>query len=71
MFLCYFEIIHSGLIIGILLIASILLIWQFSDLIKMEPKKKIYRRYSILLDSYFLLIMLLLISDRIIRGGTV
>lgn len=66
MFLCYFEIIHSGLIIGILLIASILLIWQFSDLIKMEPKKKIYRRYSILLDSYFLLIMLLLISDRII-----
>src|SRR5450759_5343634 len=66
MFLCYFEIIQTGPIIGILLIASLFMIWQFSDLIKIGVNMNNYSRYSILLDSYFLLVLLLLISDRII-----
>jgi protoheme IX farnesyltransferase len=65
-FLCYFEIIQSRLIISILLIASIYIIWQFFDLLKIEPNRNNYRRYSIFLDSYLLLVLLLLISDRII-----
>jgi len=66
LFLCYFEIIKSHLIISILLIASIYIIWQFLDLLKTEPDMINYRRYSIFLDSYLLLVLLLLISDRII-----
>jgi heme o synthase len=66
MFLCYFEVIRTGSLIGILLIASIFLIWKFSVLLKVGADHKTYKKYSILLDSYFLLILLLLISDRII-----
>jgi protoheme IX farnesyltransferase len=66
LFLCYFEIIHSKVIIGILLIASAFIIWQFSGLLKL-PGNKDNRKYSVLLDSYFLLVLLLLISDRIIE----
>jgi len=66
LFLCYFEIIHSKLIVGILLIASTYLIWQFSGLIKHSGNKDFYRKYSILLDSYFLLVLILLVSDKII-----
>jgi heme o synthase len=65
-FLCYFEIIRTGLIIGILLAASVFLIWKFSALIKNVTDNMIYKKYSVLLDSYFLLVLLLLISDRII-----
>ena len=68
LFLCYFEIIQSGPVVVILLIASFFMIWQFSDLLKIKPKKSNYIRYSILLDSYFLLVLLLLISDRIITS---
>jgi protoheme IX farnesyltransferase len=70
-FLCYFEIIRTGPVIGILLIASIFLIWKFSDLIKAGVDKEPVKKYSTLLDSYFLLVLLLLISDRIISGGIV
>ena len=65
-FLCYFEIIRTGALIGILLIASVFLIWKFSALIKSGVENKPYKKYSILLNSYFLLVLLLLISDRII-----
>jgi protoheme IX farnesyltransferase len=65
-FLCYFEVIRAGVIIVILLIASAFLIWKFSELIKTGADEKTYKKYSILLDSYFLLILILLISDRII-----
>jgi protoheme IX farnesyltransferase len=65
-FLCYFEIIRTGALIGILLIASTFLIWEFSALIKSGVDNETYKKYSILLDSYFLLVLLLLISDRII-----
>jgi heme o synthase len=65
-FLCYFEVIRAGIIIVILLAASLFLIWQFSGLIKAGADEKTYKKYSVLLDSYFLLILILLISDRII-----
>jgi len=67
MFLCSFEIIRNGSVIVILLIASAFMIWQFFDLIKIPVNKNNYRKYSVLLDSYFLLVLLLLISDRIIK----
>ncbi len=66
LFLCYFEIIQTKPIVGILLIASSFIIWQFFDLIKITVNKNNYSKHSILLNSYFLLILLLLISDRII-----
>ncbi len=66
LFLCYFEIIRSHIVILILLIASIYITWQFSTLLKIREKSTNYRRYSMFLDLYFLLILLLLISDRII-----
>ena len=66
LFLCSFEIIKSKLIVGILLIASFYLIWKFSSLLKNQVNASNSRTYSILLDSYFLLVLILLISDRII-----
>jgi heme o synthase len=66
LFLCYFEIIQTRFIIGILLVASMYMIWQFLDLLKIHANINNYRRYSIFLDLYFLLVLLLLISDRII-----
>jgi heme o synthase len=65
LFLCYFEIIQSPLIIGIMVIASLGILWQFFDLLKTQTDKK-PGSYSILLDSYFLLVLLLLISDKMI-----
>lgn len=66
LFLCGFEIIRNKLIIGLLIIASIFLIWQFTSLIRNRTNKTNYNRYSILLNSYYLLLLLLLISDHII-----
>jgi protoheme IX farnesyltransferase len=65
-FLCYFEIIRSWVLIVILLLASALLIWKFSALLKVGADNKSYNKYSIFLDMYFLLVLLLLISDKII-----
>jgi protoheme IX farnesyltransferase len=65
-FLCYFEIIKNGPVILVLIIASAVLIWLFSDLLKNRSAETDYKKYSRLLDSYFLLILFLLISDRII-----
>jgi len=66
LFLCYFEIIKSMPVIVILLIASILMIWQFSDLLKNQGISNNFKKYSKILDLYFLLVLLLLITDRII-----
>jgi protoheme IX farnesyltransferase len=66
MFLCGFEIIRNKLIMGILIIASSVLIWQFTYLIRKRIYKNKYDRYSILLNSYYLLLLFLLISDRIL-----
>jgi protoheme IX farnesyltransferase len=65
LFLCYFEIIQSPLLIGILVIASMYILWQFIGFLKVTTDKKA-KNYSILLDSYFLLVLLLLIADKII-----
>ncbi len=66
LFLCHFGIIQSGLITGILIIASSIIIWQFSELFKIPEGKNCFRKFSVLLDSYFFLLLLLLISDRIL-----
>ena len=66
LFLCYFEIIKNPLIIVILIVISGYIIWQFLDLLKNQADNMNYKRYSIFLDSYFLLVLLLLISDKII-----
>jgi len=66
LFLCYFEVIKSRLIVGILLSASIYIIWKFSDLIKVDVNTDSSKKYSIILDSYFLLVLVLLILDRLI-----
>jgi protoheme IX farnesyltransferase len=66
LFLCYFEIIQSTIIILILVAVSIYVIWHFLDLLKISVTGSNYRKYSIVLDLYFLLVLLLLISDKII-----
>jgi heme o synthase len=66
LFLCHFGIIQTGLITGILIIASSIIIWQFSGLFKIPADRSHFRKYSVLLDSYYLLVILLLISDRIL-----
>ena len=65
LFLCNFEIIRNVSLIWVLLIASAFMIWQFSGLFKPRETINNYRKYSILLDSYYLLVLFLLISDRI------
>jgi heme o synthase len=67
LFLCFFEIIRNLIICGILLIASAYIVWKFYDLIRGLKEKGTYRHYFILLDAYFLLLIILLISDRIIK----
>jgi protoheme IX farnesyltransferase len=69
LFLCLFEIIQISLITIVLVIASGFLIWKFTGLLKDTEIHSNISRYSILLNSYFLLIMILLISDRLITGG--
>lgn len=66
MFLCYFNIIQNKIIILILITGSLFIIWQFIDLLKLQHHKNSLRTYSISLDLYFLLVLLLLISDRIL-----
>ena len=66
LFLCYFEIIRNGFVIVILLIASAILIWQFSELIIKREVSNKFDKYSIILYLYFMLILILMIIDRII-----
>jgi len=69
LFLCFFGIIQLSLITIILVVASGYLIWKFTGLLKDPESHCNTGRYSFLLNSYFLLIMILLISDRMITGG--
>jgi protoheme IX farnesyltransferase len=64
LFLCYFEIIKSQILVVILLIASTYLLREFFSFARSGPSP--VKRYSIIFDSYFLLVLLLLISDKII-----
>lgn len=65
-FLYHFSIIQTGITMAVLLLASSVMIWQFSGLLKKNADKSNPGKYSLLLNSYFLLVMLLLISDRLI-----
>lgn len=67
LFLCSFQIIRAVPFIGILLIASAIIVWQFSDLLKGSSDTGGKKKYSILLYSYFLLVMVLLIFDSILK----
>jgi len=67
LFLCYFEILGNFTLILILLFSSVILTFQFSGLLRQEVNKKNYKKYSVLLDLYFLLVLFLLIIDRIVR----
>lgn len=64
-FLCYHAMTGSGLIIACL-IASVLLLWQFSGLLRKPLNGNSCMKYFNSLDSYFLLVLILLISDKII-----
>lgn len=64
LFLCYFEIIQNTIIIVILVVISIYVIWQFLELLKIRATDNDFRKYNIVLDLYFLLVLLLLISDK-------
>jgi protoheme IX farnesyltransferase len=66
LFLCYFEIIRNLPFILALMAASVALILLFSGLLKNQAEETDYKKYSRFLDFYFLLILLLLITDRII-----
>jgi protoheme IX farnesyltransferase len=65
LFLSYFGIIHNVVIIGILLIASVFMIWQFSGLLRSNSDNNNLKLYSVLIYSYYMLVIILLISDRI------
>lgn len=64
--LCYFEIIRTLYLKVILILASLALIWQLSGLFSVKTTQHVPGKYSRLLDLYFALILLLLISDRLI-----
>jgi len=66
LFLCFFEIIHTRILSLILFIASAFLVWRFSGLIRSGKNDKDLGIYSVLLYSYYLLLIILLIADRMI-----
>jgi protoheme IX farnesyltransferase len=59
-----FGVIRNNIIFSILLTATIIVIWQFVSLAKGKERNSL-NRYSLILNTYFLLIMILLISDRL------
>jgi protoheme IX farnesyltransferase len=65
-FLCYFEIVNTPLIVGIIILASAFLVVEFSKFLRVAEKGYNLRKYSIILDLYYLLLLILLILDRII-----
>jgi protoheme IX farnesyltransferase len=67
LFLTFFEVIHSKIIITLLLISSFYLIWSFRGMITGPESKIPFRKNFILLNSYYLLILIFLIADRILR----
>jgi len=65
-FLCYFEIVSAPTIIGVLILASAFLIAEFSKLLIKTRENSRYKKYSIILDLYYFLVLMLLILDKII-----
>jgi len=68
LFLSYFEVIHSKIIISLLLLSSFYLIWSFRGMISGPESKIPFRKNFILLNSYYLLILIFLIADQLITG---
>ena len=66
LFLSYFEVIQSRFIVSLLLISSFYLVWSFRGMATGPESKIPFRKNFILLNTYFLLILLLLIADRIL-----
>lgn len=66
LFLSYFGIIQSWFLTGTLLIASAVVIWKFSGLLKTDTDEKTSGKYSMILYMYFLLVILILITDRLL-----
>ncbi len=66
LFLSYFRVMQSKVTITILIIASFYVIWSFRGMITGPESNIPFRRNFILLNSYFLLILILLIADRIL-----
>lgn len=62
--LYFFGVIRNNIIFSILLAATIIVIWQFVSLARGKERNNL-NRYSLILNTYFLLIMILLISDRL------
>jgi protoheme IX farnesyltransferase len=69
LFLSYFEVIHSKVIVTLLLLSSFYLIWSFRGMITGPESNIPFRRNFILLNSYFLLILIFLIADRIMTAS--
>ncbi len=69
LFLSYFEVIQSKIIVSLLMIASFYLIWSFRGMITGPESNIPFRRNFILLNSYFLLILIFLVVDRIVLNG--
>jgi len=65
-FLCYFEIVSTPMIIYILILSSASLIAEFSKMIIKTRENSRYKKYSIILDLYYFLVLMLLILDKII-----
>jgi heme o synthase len=64
LFLGSYGIIHNRLIFGVLMLLSFILTGYFYSLVSAKRDK--HSRYSALLNSYFLAVMILLITDRMI-----
>jgi protoheme IX farnesyltransferase len=65
-FLYVFGIIHTELIAAIMLAITALLVWSSADLIRPGNKISLLTRYNLQLNIYFLAIMILLVTDRIL-----
>ena len=66
LFLNFFHVIENLFLTWILIAASVFLVWQFTGLFKISGNMNNYKKYTILLNSYFLMIIALLITESII-----
>ena len=69
LFLSWFGVIHSRIIMVLLLLSSFYLIYSFRGMITGPESKIPYRKNFILLNSFFLLILIFLIADRILTSA--
>jgi heme o synthase len=65
--LIWFNIIKTELLTVILLAASAILIWASRGLFKATGQRSEYRKYTMLLNTYFILVFVILITEKIIR----